>query len=665
MPTYPENFSGIIEALNEVRDANYEQPKTYPHNFAGIIEALKDLGKVGDAGSGSTPPNWIPSYDQDGNIIGGGYDELPRNGQLWFDVRQGRLFVYEDGQWYQANGADGLTIVGQNLPTREVVGGLWYNTTNNSLYIYDGSQWSIVGGATAYDTNALALANPTTARYNNSDNYLPDVGTMTTQADANNYYYDAIRALDTELLSANNAIAAVPAQRVPTLASIAPTNPNTGDFWQDQSTGELRIYNGSAWQATSEATQAELDAITSAISTLTTNTNNSISTIESDITALEARPANSYTIGTGTTFSAGNVNPSIYIKEAGGTLSGTQINGAGNIVVAEGANGITIAAAAIETAVADIEADYLTSADKTDLEGDITAIENTIAAFTYPSGAAFTALQNTVNALPTASDLADRLHKTGGSLLGAISMNNNKITNLGAPTDMSDAARKQDVEDLKTFVGNTYFLQNGGVLQTVQMRNTQINSPSFDFSGQTAYGTKAFKFKTNGGTSNTSLFGTNSNSWEYAWEFDSNEDYCWTHGTNGKTASINKDGIATTQLLIGNFAANDTANGRVMSNPVNVGTLLATHTSQIAQLQTDVNSVATDIYYQDAAPTTGISNGNLWFDTINIRLLVRHGGAWVNADRVEDTTLKTDLYNAVNGSTDYASLKSALLTALS
>ena len=238
--------------------------------------------------------------------------------------------------------------------------------------------------------------------------------------------------------------------------------------------------------------------------------------------------------------------------------------------------------------------------------------------------------------------MTQRLALTGGALTGALSMGTNKITNLAAPTDMTDAARKQDVEDLKTFVGNTYFQQNGGVLQTVQLRNTQVNSPTFDFSGQTAYGTKAFKFKTNGGTNNTALFGTTANSWEYAWEFGANEDYCWVHDTNGKTTSINKDGIATTELLIGQFAANDTTNGRQMSNPVNVGTLVATHTSQIQQLQTDVNSVATDIYYQDAAPTTGVSNGNLWFDTINIRLLVRHGGAWVNA-----------------------SLKSALLTALS
>ena len=45
-------------------------------------------------------------------------------------------FVWEDGAYYQANGADGLTVVGSDAPEREVIGGLWYNTNNNNLYLY-------------------------------------------------------------------------------------------------------------------------------------------------------------------------------------------------------------------------------------------------------------------------------------------------------------------------------------------------------------------------------------------------------------------------------------------------------------------------------------------------------------------------------------------------
>ena len=69
------------------------------------------------------------------------------------------------------------------------------------------------------------------------------------------------------------------------------------------------------------------------------------------------------------------------------------------------------------------------------------------------------------------------------------------------------------------------------------------------------------------------------------------------------------------------------------------------------------------IYYSDVSPpTTNINDGDLWFDSANLRLNVRHSNAWLFPDRVEDTALKTALYNAVNNSTDYATLKSGLLS---
>ena len=71
------------------------------------------------------------------------------------------------------------------------------------------------------------------------------------------------------------------------------------------------------------------------------------------------------------------------------------------------------------------------------------------------------------------------------------------------------------------------------------------------------------------------------------------------------------------------------------------------------------------IYYGDAEPSTPIIDGSIWYDSLNSRHLVYHSNAWVQTDRVEDTAMKTSLYNAVNNSTDYATLKSNLLTALS
>ena len=68
--------------------------------------------------------------------------------------------------------------------------------------------------------------------------------------------------------------------------------------------------------------------------------------------------------------------------------------------------------------------------------------------------------------------------------------------------------------------------------------------------------------------------------------------------------------------------------------------------------------------YSDTAPTGVVADGGLWFDSNNIRLNIRHQGAWIYPDRVEDTALKTALFNAVSTSTDFDTLKIKLQAAL-
>lgn len=662
MPTNSDNYSTIIDSVNDVREALSGAPKSYPSNYAGIIAALKDLGTLGIPGTGDTPPGWSPTYDENGNIIGGSYDQLPNNGQLWFDTRQGRLFIYRDGDWYQANGADGLTIVGSTIPPREVIGGTWYNTSNNSYYIYDGTTWSIIGGATAYSTDALALANPTTARYNNTDNYLPAIGVMVTQADANNYYYDALRALDDELFTTNTNLSNIREDRVPTIAVSAPANPIEGDFWYGTETGVLSIYSGTQWETTYELTAADLASVEADITAL----EGSVATAQASIAALESAPEKTYTLGTFLGTGTESITPGIVLKDQDDGVTSCTFSAGSGIDVTESATGIIVAAPTLVAAIDAIEADYLTSTDSAGFNSSIgtnsTAIQ-TLTQVNNTQDTRLSALETTASTLAQASDLASRLHTDGGSLYGNLCLCNNRITDLAAPVDANDAARKVDIDALQTAIDQTYFRKDGGTLTSVVLENSDLNEPTFDFSGQNAYSTKAFKMKTNG-SNDTAMFGTNSNLFEYAWEFSGNEDWVWSHTTGGKSASINKDGIATKQLLLGDLAANDST-GRVISNPVNVGSLLSTHTAQIHNLETELATAPTRFYYQDTAPITGVNNGNLWFDTVNIRLLVRHSGAWINADRVEDSTLKTDLRNAVNNSTDYASLKSALLSVLS
>ena len=69
-------------------------------------------------------------------------------GSLWFDINQGRLFVYASGNgvsspsWYQAN-AEALALKGDtppsgtglNAPPRD--GAIWFNTLMGNMFVYD------------------------------------------------------------------------------------------------------------------------------------------------------------------------------------------------------------------------------------------------------------------------------------------------------------------------------------------------------------------------------------------------------------------------------------------------------------------------------------------------------------------------------------------------
>jgi hypothetical protein len=71
------------------------------------------------------------------------------------------------------------------------------------------------------------------------------------------------------------------------------------------------------------------------------------------------------------------------------------------------------------------------------------------------------------------------------------------------------------------------------------------------------------------------------------------------------------------------------------------------------------------IFYSATSPSaSNVNDGDLWFDSASLRLNVRHSSAWVYADNVIPSTLKSDLLIAVNAATDFATLKSQLVTAL-
>ena len=89
------SYGGIIGTLQDEIVIAGITPKAYPHNFAGIIAAIQDLEQAGQqipVHPGPIPPG--TDIDQNtGDII---VITPPTDGQLWFDTRQGRLFVALD-----------------------------------------------------------------------------------------------------------------------------------------------------------------------------------------------------------------------------------------------------------------------------------------------------------------------------------------------------------------------------------------------------------------------------------------------------------------------------------------------------------------------------------------------------------------------------------------
>ena len=661
-------YQGIIDAFNLIRIQNGELRRNYDASYQGIIRAVLDLKKWGNATSGEFPPGWEIQTDGDGNITGGAWNPTPENGTLWFDQRVGRLFVWEDDGFYQANGADGVPAVSDNPPTQQVTGQLWYNTTTGALYIYNGSTWTQISDVAGVDTSTLVLSNPTQSSFTGFSDTIT-APTVVTQEDYNQWLVTALQTLETNLEA---TISAEPMQ----YGTMMPSTGDDGTFFLKTDENELYVRYSNNWLPVSPAQDISTDSAIAALQNANTTTSSSISSIENDIaalqlavsgndtdiTALQAQPHHTYTIGTAST--TGNSNTGIYIVDETNASTGVAISGAGNVEVADDANGITINISAAEQRISEIEADYLTSADKTSLESDITAIETTISDYaTVLSN--ISALQTDVAALPTFSDLSVNLDAEGAQLFGAINVQDNRITNVATPTNLSDAATRGYVDGRETVIRNDLVSKTGGSVSHILITNSNADIAGIDYSGAANMGLDAFKFQTYSLTgTNYATFGTTTTPWEYSWEYESDESFNWIrNGT--RVFAINGEKTYAKDLVLCDLAAN--ANGPQFNNQIDVRTKLA----QIDTLQASITALQVDthdphVFYGDTAPTEAtLTDGDIWFDSYNLRLNVRHSGYWIFPDRVEDVNLKSALHNAVDTSSDYATLKTNLLAALS
>jgi len=280
-----ESYGGIIGALNDNIKTQGGENRAYPHNFAGIIAAIEDLTFT-QKEVPVDPDVKPPGGDVDPNTGDWIWGTEPRDGELWYDTRQGRLFIAIDNEYYQTNGADGLAQVttdGQQ-PQTPVVGQFWWDTNTKALYIFDGFWmdpdgnpqgnrepgytpiWRLVtdgsgtaGGVMTTGTLALLNADPTSVA---NASILPELPSMYVQSDFNNWVFDALGALDAN--GTENSAAAVVV-----VGTTPPENPKEGDLWYDSVGLELSVWyednDTSQWVPT--ATAYSYDDAISAVNT--------------------------------------------------------------------------------------------------------------------------------------------------------------------------------------------------------------------------------------------------------------------------------------------------------------------------------------------------------------------------------------------------------------
>lgn len=574
-----ESYGGVIAALQDEMVRSGAIVKAYPENFAGIIAAIQDLTASEyrpGSDAGEKPPG--------GEVIIDPNTGLPiwiegdtQNGQLWFDTRQGRLFVWVDDDWYQTNGADGIPIVTDSSvpPDLENVipGQFWWDRAGQILYIFDGT-YILPNGSTTTDPNAggspiwrlvndassdglmqttltlpLAVMGPRVTALEDYE-YLPNIDLsptddgklpMSVQKDYNEWIFDALISLNNGLEEFQSVIVG---ETPP--ATDDPDNPiAAGQLWYDTEALELSIWyvdpdGDGQWVPTGVAHTYDAD----------------LAVIRASVAA-ESRQRN---------FEIHSINERLNNIDITDAEEITEINNRLNELQAE--------VNAIPTVDLDPYVRQVTF-DNTQLDiyAKLAALVNKPAEYTQAMA------DVTERQLQAAIDTK--------ATIDALAAVEASIPNVSSYTTQADI--DASISQLST----DFLPRTGGTLSgSFIVEKTDVALPGFDFSNAFWYGKDAFKFAANGGNSDYSTFGVTEKPWEYAWNFSSKEDFCWIYNDTNKVFSITKEGPACSTLVLGDFADN-TNNGRVIHNKIDVKERLNTYKTAFEQMRQGVAN-ATD-----------------------------------------------------------------------
>ena len=566
-----DSFGGIVGALQDLQVVVSGTTKGYPENYAGIIAAIKDLTLATQPGAGSgagpMPPNFQITVNPDTGVPEYDYSEDPENGDLWFDTRQGRLFVWVDDDWYQTNGADGLPIVTDtnNPPGTEYIvpGQTWWDKQSNLLYIFDGryshsdgSIDEIIGtdgvpvwlpvdrpdDGVQQTTTTLPLGNKVKARVvEYPDVLLPevDITDFEVQADLNLWQLEALATLESEILETQKLPGVVISDTAPTGADIAP-----GSLWFDGINLDLSIYyedaDSSQWvpvnttypveqikRDISAAVSVEEVARVSAtnqlysrIENINTNQLSSISALESKTSVLE------------TDLSAAVSAQSLFAEAVQITVLNSRVS-------------------SLESAEVDLS-EYVTT---TSLSAELQDVDDAIAALPYLEQAAIQAL------IP----------------------------------DISNKVEQADIDQSIANITTEYLPKAGGTLTgSFVIEKEDVSLAAFDVSSSASNSRDLFKLTSFNSANTTATFGATTNLWELAWKFGSEEDFAWIYNDTNKVFSITKEGPACSQLHIGTIAPNSASGRELSANTIEVGERIHKFEQVFADMRSAVVS-ATDV----------------------------------------------------------------------
>ena len=120
-----------------------------------------------------------------------------------------------------------------------------------------------------------------------------------------------------------------------------------------------------------------------------------------------------------------------------------------------------------------------------------------------------------------------------------------------------------------------------------KQRKDDIDLAGLDFSRQASDGRHALMLKAMRSGSKTISFGTTETEGDVAFTFDDDEDFCWIYNDTQKVFSVDRNGPAANNLILGDFYPND-INGRNLRNKIDVRDRLETYQTAFEQMRQGV-----------------------------------------------------------------------------